>query len=103
MPSDEIVRVERENLDTREAAQFLGLSTGKLNQDRFRGEGIPYIVLSRGAIRYRLSDLRAYLASRLVVPGQDPRPDLPRRKGGPGRPPRLTKARVRGRPRRRAA
>ncbi|HEV7414879.1 MAG TPA: helix-turn-helix domain-containing protein [Tianweitania sediminis] len=48
-------------LNTKRAAHYLGLSASLLEKWRTRGEGPRFIKLGR-AIRYRLSDLEAFLA-----------------------------------------
>jgi predicted DNA-binding transcriptional regulator AlpA len=52
-------------LDTREAADLLGLSTSHLKHLRVRGDGPPYSRLG-GAIRYRVGDLLDWVASKKV-------------------------------------
>lgn len=50
-------------LDTREAAHHVGLTAGTLAKARRRGGGPAWIVLLKGTIRYRVSDLDAWLAA----------------------------------------
>lgn len=51
------------NINTKQAAHMLGCSTYKLEKDRVTGNGIPFIKVGR-IVRYRLSDIEAYLVSR---------------------------------------
>ena len=48
-------------LDTTETADYLGVSKAFLERDRWAGARIPYIKVGSRAVRYRLSDLNAYL------------------------------------------
>lgn len=62
-------------LDQKEAADFLGVTPSGLNKWRMRGAGPRYIKLSpgpRGRVRYRESDLQAFVESRLK--GADAQP-----------------------------
>lgn len=54
----------------REAALFLGLAIRTLQNRRWRGLPPRFMRLGR-SIRYRLSDLEAYLDGCLVEPRQD--------------------------------
>ena len=55
-------------LTTREAAPVLGLSPITLNIDRLKGSlGIPFVKLGSKAVRYRSSDLLAWMAA---LPGR---------------------------------
>ena len=51
-------------LTTKEAAQFLGVSKAFLERDRWAGARIPFIRVGDRAVRYRVADLEAYIASR---------------------------------------
>lgn len=42
------------------------VSTKKLQADRWKGVGVPYVKISR-SVRYRLRDVRAYEAQQLQV------------------------------------
>ena len=53
-----------EIVDTTEAAKRLGLSASTLNKLRLTGGGPRFATLGR-AIRYRVSDLDAWVAARL--------------------------------------
>lgn len=59
-----------ELLDTKAAADFLGISKAFLERDRWRGPTIPYFRIGNGhgAVRYKRSDLIAYVESRRVNP-----------------------------------
>jgi predicted DNA-binding transcriptional regulator AlpA len=52
-------------LNTREAARYLGLGKSTLDRFRVTGDGPIYLKLG-GAVRYRLSDLKAWLDSRVT-------------------------------------
>jgi len=52
-------------LTTTQAAEILGVSKAFLERDRWAGARIPFIRVGSRAVRYRLSDLEAYLASRV--------------------------------------
>ena len=51
-------------LTTKQAAPFLGVSEAFLERDRWAGARIPFIKLGSRAVRYRVSDLEAYIESR---------------------------------------
>jgi predicted DNA-binding transcriptional regulator AlpA len=44
-------------------AEFLGTTTGNLGQMRYRGTGPKFIKVSGKAVRYRQSDIEAWLAA----------------------------------------
>lgn len=48
-------------LTTTEAASYLGVSKAFLERDRWAGARIPFIKVGSRAVRYRLSDLDAFL------------------------------------------
>lgn len=48
-------------LNTKEAAQFLGVSKAFLERDRWAGARVPFIKVGSRAVRYRLSDLESYI------------------------------------------
>jgi predicted DNA-binding transcriptional regulator AlpA len=52
-------------LDTAAAADFVGLSKSTLEKLRCFGTGPKYLKLNR-AVRYRVSDLEAWLSERIV-------------------------------------
>lgn len=58
-------------LDTKQAAQFLGLSKAFLERDRWAGAKVPFIKIGDRAVRYRIEDLEAYIESRIRVSTSD--------------------------------
>lgn len=52
-------------LKTPEAAQYLGVSKAFLERDRWAGARVPFIRVGSRAVRYRLSDLDAYIESQI--------------------------------------
>ncbi|WP_417532237.1 helix-turn-helix transcriptional regulator [Marinobacter lipolyticus] len=52
-------------LNTKEAAQLLGVSKAFLERDRWAGARVPFIKVGSRAVRYRLSDLEGYIEGRL--------------------------------------
>lgn len=50
-------------LSTKQAAQILGVSTAFLERDRWAGARVPFVKIGSRAVRYRLSDLLAYIES----------------------------------------
>lgn len=52
-------------ITTKEAAQVLGVSKAFLERDRWAGAKIPYIQVGSRGVRYRLSDLHAFIESRV--------------------------------------
>ena len=48
-------------LTTKEAAPLLGVSIAFLERDRWAGARVPFIKIGARAVRYRLSDLHAYI------------------------------------------
>lgn len=52
-------------LTTQQAAAFLGVSKAFLERDRWAGARIPFIRVGSRAVRYRRSDLDAFLESRV--------------------------------------
>jgi len=61
--------IDERLLDTRGAARFFGKAAGTLANERSRGTGPPFVRLSNGAIRYRPSDLQAFVEERRVEQG----------------------------------
>ncbi len=53
-------------LDTSAAAKYLHVKPTTLEQMRWRGDGPPFVRLSRRAVRYRPEDLDEYIRERLV-------------------------------------
>lgn len=52
-------------LTTEQAAHFLGVSKAFLERDRWAGARIPFIKIGTRAVRYRHSDLAAYISGRV--------------------------------------
>jgi predicted DNA-binding transcriptional regulator AlpA len=52
-------------VDTQGAATRIGLSAATLEKKRVYGDGPPFIKMGR-SVRYRLSDLEAWIAARVV-------------------------------------
>ena len=50
-------------LNSKEAAEFLGVSVAFLERDRWAGARIPFVKVGLRAVRYRMSDLESYLES----------------------------------------
>lgn len=50
-------------LTTKQAAEILGVSVAFLERDRWAGARVPFIKIGSRAVRYRLSDLLAYIES----------------------------------------
>jgi excisionase family DNA binding protein len=50
-------------LTTKEAAPILGVSVAFLERDRWAGARIPFVRVGTRAVRYRPSDLAAYIES----------------------------------------
>jgi predicted DNA-binding transcriptional regulator AlpA len=50
-------------LTTKQAAPVLGVSIAFLERDRWAGARVPFIKIGARAVRYRLSDLHAYIES----------------------------------------
>jgi len=60
--------METKLLDTKQAAEFLGISPAFLERDRWLGASIAFVRIGngKGVIRYRLEDLEGYVKSRRV-------------------------------------
>lgn len=52
-------------LTTAEAAAFLGVSKAFLERDRWAGAEIPFVRVGSRAVRYQLSELEAFVRSRV--------------------------------------
>lgn len=59
-------------LNTAEAANILGVSKAFLERDRWAGARIPFIKVGSRAVRYRSSDLDAYIESKIRRSTSDP-------------------------------
>lgn len=53
--------MEKQLLNTAEAANFLGVSKAFLERDRWAGARVPFIKVGARAVRYRLDDLNTYI------------------------------------------
>lgn len=79
----------RRYLDTRQAAEYMGISASWLAHARMRGEG-PVWISIRGTriVRYEVADLDDWLSSMKVASGKSLEPppftdNAPRRRGRP--------------------
>lgn len=52
---------ESEVINTQQAANYIGMSKAFLERDRWAGARVPFIKVGSRAVRYRLSDLDAFL------------------------------------------
>lgn len=52
-------------LTTKEAARFLGVSEAFLERDRWAGAEIPFVRVGSRAVRYQISELEAFVRSRV--------------------------------------
>jgi len=52
-------------LNTKDAANYLCVSKAFLERDRWAGARVPFIKIGSRAVRYRASDLEAYIESRI--------------------------------------
>ncbi len=52
-------------LSTPEAADYLGVSKAFLERDRWAGARIPFIKIGSRAVRYRVSDLDAFIEQQI--------------------------------------
>lgn len=59
--------MDKQLLNNQEAAAFLGVSPDTLPRWRWAGTGPAYILVGR-SIKYKVSDLEAYLKTRTVLP-----------------------------------
>ena len=50
-------------LTTKQAAEILGVSIAFLERDRWAGARVPFVKVGSRAVRYRHSDLLAYIES----------------------------------------
>ncbi len=56
---------ERKYLSTKEAAEYLGVAVGTLEQWRFRRKKLPFYKLAK-LVLYRKADLDAFIESHIV-------------------------------------
>lgn len=59
--------MNRDLLTTKQAADFLGVSSSFLERDRWAGAKIPFVRLGRRSVRYRTKDLDNFIESRLYT------------------------------------
>lgn len=52
-------------LNTAQAAEYLAVSKAFLERDRWAGARVPFIKVGSRSIRYRLSDLEAFVAGQV--------------------------------------
>jgi excisionase family DNA binding protein len=57
--------VSSQLLNTKQAANYLAVSNAFLERDRWAGARIPFIKIGSRAVRYRISDLDAYIEGSL--------------------------------------
>lgn len=57
----------RKFLKSEDVAEMLNVTPGSLANDRYRGEGIPYVKIGT-RVRYLESDVLAYIEANRVVP-----------------------------------
>jgi len=50
-------------LNTQQAASYLGVSKAFLERDRWAGARVPFVKIGSRAVRYRATDLEAYIES----------------------------------------
>ena len=62
-------------INEQEAATFLGYSVRALQNWRLRGGGPVFVKVSARSVRYRMSDLTAWVEVRLRVSTSDPGPN----------------------------
>lgn len=51
--------------NTKQAAKYLGVSAAFLERDRWAGARIPFVKLGTRSVRYRLSDLEAFVCGQV--------------------------------------
>ncbi|KMP11200.1 hypothetical protein UR09_03965 [Candidatus Nitromaritima sp. SCGC AAA799-A02] len=59
-------------IDTKQAAEILGVSAAFLERDRWRGATIPFVRIGngKGAVRYSVEILQNYIKARTVQTGE---------------------------------
>jgi len=60
--------IDSSSLDTGETGRYVGVSEAALRLWRAQGKGPPYYLAGEKLVRYRRTDLDAWIQSRLVVP-----------------------------------
>ena len=63
--------MENSLLTTREAAEYLGVSSAFLERDRWAGAKIPFVRIGSRAVRYTKEDLVVYIQSRVRISTSD--------------------------------
>lgn len=65
MKNASVARMENRYIDEQELSEITGWSRAKIQRDRYVGCGIPFIkaVGRRGAVRYSLTDVYAWMES----------------------------------------
>lgn len=58
-------------LNTTQAAEYLTVSKAFLERDRWAGARIPFVKIGTRSVRYRVSDLEAYLESQVRLSTSD--------------------------------
>lgn len=59
-------------IDEKQAAEYLGYTTRALQNWRLRGGGPRFVRVSARSIRYRISDIEAWIEARIVSSTSDP-------------------------------
>lgn len=52
-------------LNTKKAAEYLGVSASFLEKDRWAGSRVPFVRVGSRSIRYRIEDLQKFVESQL--------------------------------------
>jgi predicted DNA-binding transcriptional regulator AlpA len=68
-----IVRQPAALMTTKQTAAFIGVTPAHLQRQRSEGGGIPFVLLGKRKIAYRLSDINAWLAARVASSTTDAR------------------------------
>jgi hypothetical protein len=58
-------------LTTKDAARFLSVSEAFLERDRWAGARIPFVRIGTRAVRYKLSELEAYINGQMRMSTSD--------------------------------
>lgn len=66
-------RMPNEFMNTRQLAEYLGVSKIKLVSDRARGVGPPFVRLDGRSIRYERAAIDLWVKGRTIQPGQQPK------------------------------
>lgn len=53
----------------KQTASYLNTTEGTLSTERYLGRGLPYVKIGR-RVRYRASDVRAYIDAHVETPGE---------------------------------